>query len=134
MKPYYEDASVTIYHGDCREVLSSLPRAIAEVVRAGRLYVWANGEIGDFNVKRSTLAEREDLYDRLERAIAALDSLEALRNMAKTYFEDYPVSRWRRFLCLLAGHRISGEVEQVGHPNYEYCGRCGRYWIDGRNG
>src|SRR5271163_1537582 len=27
MKPYYEHAGITIYHGDCREVLPSLPPA-----------------------------------------------------------------------------------------------------------
>ncbi len=26
MKPYYEEAGITIYHGDCREVLPGLPR------------------------------------------------------------------------------------------------------------
>jgi len=27
MKPYYEEAGITIWHGDCRDVLPSLPRA-----------------------------------------------------------------------------------------------------------
>ena len=27
LQPYYEHAGVTIYHGDCREILSQLPKA-----------------------------------------------------------------------------------------------------------
>jgi site-specific DNA-methyltransferase (adenine-specific) len=31
MKPYYEHAGITIYHGDCREVLAELPDASCEI-------------------------------------------------------------------------------------------------------
>lgn len=27
MKPYYEHGGITIYHGDCRELLPSLPKS-----------------------------------------------------------------------------------------------------------
>jgi site-specific DNA-methyltransferase (adenine-specific) len=26
MKPYYEHAGITIYHGDCREIIPELPK------------------------------------------------------------------------------------------------------------
>ena len=42
MKPYYEHAGITIYHGDCREVLPSGPEAIFDVVRKANLAA-ANG-------------------------------------------------------------------------------------------
>src|SRR5690348_11765717 len=31
MKPYYEHAGITIYHGDCREILPSLPKVDAVI-------------------------------------------------------------------------------------------------------
>ena len=32
MKPYYSHAGITIYHGDCREVLSAFPHDLAQLV------------------------------------------------------------------------------------------------------
>lgn len=32
MEPYWSDSQVTLYHGDCREVLASLPRPLAHAV------------------------------------------------------------------------------------------------------
>ena len=31
MKPYYEHAGITIYHGDCREVLPELEEKYCEI-------------------------------------------------------------------------------------------------------
>lgn len=31
MKPYYEESGITIYHGDCREILPSLPKVDAVI-------------------------------------------------------------------------------------------------------
>ena len=32
MKPYYEHAGITIYHGDCREILPQLPRVSSDLI------------------------------------------------------------------------------------------------------
>ena len=64
MKPYYEHAGITIYHGDCREVMLSIPYAdsvITDPPYSARTHAGhdasANGRKGEGkdNAKRSTL-------------------------------------------------------------------------------
>ena len=60
MKPYYEDGSVTIYHGDCREVLASAPPLrVFDAVVTSPPY----GDIRDYggHVPTDLLAVIEDL-------------------------------------------------------------------------
>ncbi len=74
MKPYYQDDSVTIYHGDCREILPSLepvdlvltdpPYGIQH--SSGYGASWQNTEIeGDFDTSvRDYMLERSILTNR----------------------------------------------------------------------
>lgn len=39
MKPYYSDESVTLYHGDCMEVLPGLPSGTVHMVCTDPPYV-----------------------------------------------------------------------------------------------
>jgi DNA modification methylase len=45
MKPYHEEAGVTIYHGDCREVLPALTRKWVETGRGGGHSKWHSGAL-----------------------------------------------------------------------------------------
>jgi DNA modification methylase len=47
MKPYYEEAGITIYHGDCREMLPTLPDASVDFVFTDPPYGHNNNEDGD---------------------------------------------------------------------------------------
>ena len=70
MTPYYEDDAVTIYHGDCRDVLAEIADLSADVVFADPPDVV--GRIGEDHVDRrgGKRAHRLDeilLDDRVER-------------------------------------------------------------------
>jgi site-specific DNA-methyltransferase (adenine-specific) len=64
MKPYYEHAGVTIYHGDCREVLPTLP--VADLVLTDPPYgiaaVWKGG-VGSGWGKASAEADVRNAWD-----------------------------------------------------------------------
>ena len=52
MRPYYEHAGITIYHGDCRDVLSSLPSESADLV-------WTDPPYGHNNNDGDLIHRRE---------------------------------------------------------------------------
>jgi len=53
LKPYYSEDGVTIYHGDCREVLPSIdrPSAIVTDPPFGTGWVRGGGRVGEFKAK-----------------------------------------------------------------------------------
>jgi site-specific DNA-methyltransferase (adenine-specific) len=50
MKPYYEHAGITIYHGDCREILPTLEPASVDMMWTDPPYGHNNHD-GDFNAR-----------------------------------------------------------------------------------
>jgi hypothetical protein len=55
VKPYYSDSYVTIYHGDCREILPGLVKPVGQAVVSdppyGTGWVRGGGKVGEFNAK-----------------------------------------------------------------------------------
>ncbi len=59
MKPYYEHAGITIYHGDCREVLPTLPKA--DLVLTDPPYgVGASSGTGKYGRLRASLSRHPE--------------------------------------------------------------------------
>ena len=65
MKIYYEDESVTLWHGDCREVLPQLLRTFAAVVTDPPYGI--NGSSGTKNLERGKSVYANGLPDGLEQ-------------------------------------------------------------------
>jgi site-specific DNA-methyltransferase (adenine-specific) len=63
MKPYYEEAGIQIFHGDCREVLPCLSPGMAVVTDQpyGTGWVRGGGAVGEFNAKHERPAW--DVFD-----------------------------------------------------------------------
>ena len=51
MKPYYADDSVTLYHGDCLEIMPTLPRASAHAVVTDPPYIIGAVSAGSLGTK-----------------------------------------------------------------------------------
>ena len=53
MKPYYEHAGITIYHGDCREILPHI-RGNLVCIRAVRHTTWISGRFQNAGMHAET--------------------------------------------------------------------------------
>ncbi len=83
MKPYYQDDYVTIYHGDCREILSILPRI--DIVMADPPYgmsfrsnyrrVRHDGIIGDDSLPEAIIRSVIELAQRAAYVFCRWDNL-----------------------------------------------------------
>lgn len=79
MKPYYEDGSVTIYHGDCRDVASGLPPASVDLLLTDPPY-------GMAFVSGWTAAKLTVRSDGVRQGVRVVRC--ALNELAPTYHPD----------------------------------------------
>ena len=103
MKPYYEHAGITIYHGDCREVLPAIAPNSVDLVLTDPPYGHNNNNNGD-------------LAHRWEAALGLVDRVddEAARPIANDGPEANELVRW-----------MFGEANRVLMPGCCCCCCCG---------
>mgnify|MGYP001570109557 CR=1 FL=1 len=89
MKPYYQDAQVTIYHGDCREVLSALPAGSVDCIiadppfNAGKEYGVGTDDARPWTEYWHWLGEVFVGISAVMRPGAALWAMNETRNLAR---------------------------------------------------
>ena len=98
MKPYYEHAGITIYHGDCREILQGLPPADTVITDP----VWPNSSPALVGAERPFLlmAEMCDVLARPKRLIVHL-GCDSDPRFLMAVPEHYKFLRkcWLRYAC-----------------------------------
>ena len=98
MTPYYSHAGITIYHGDCREILPTLPKAdlvltdppygIASVWKGGFGHGWGNAQ--DQAIMRNQWDHQPPTEETIKRVVSwGQDAI----IWGGNYFSGLPVSR-----------------------------------------
>ena len=92
MKPYYEHAGITIYHGDCREILPHLPKV--DLVFTDPPYGHNNNNNGDLiNRREAALGRLPSDSDKSQVGVArpiANDSPEETAVLVRWFFSQLP--------------------------------------------
>lgn len=105
MKPYYEHAGITIYHGDCRDVLPDLPAGSVDMI-------WTDPPYGHRQNDGGDLAHRRELALGLVKAGKA--SAGEARPIANDGPEANDLVRW-----------MFGEARRLLKPGCCCCCCCG---------
>lgn len=98
MKPYYEHAGITIYHGDCREILPQIPKV--DLVLTDPPY--GLGESNERALSRGNLAKPTDYghfeWDKQKPDQETMYKITTMANKSiiwgGNYFQFYPTSCW----------------------------------------
>jgi DNA modification methylase len=117
MKPYYDHAGITIYHGDCREVLPQLERGFVNCCVTSPPY-WGLRDYG--NEKQIGLESTPELYVEEVKAIfsaiknALHDDGTAWLNIGDTYAGSWGAMSYAK--GDIAHRRFGGDGEKIARP------------------
>lgn len=117
MKPYYQDAAVTIYHGDCREVLAAIERVGAMITDPPysphtHAKQWIGAALTDSGAKRVSTAHKELGFDPLTPELRAFICKHAQRM----------VERWALAFCdVESGNLWRDDFAQAGLDYVRTC-------------
>lgn len=129
MKPYYQDDSVTLYHGDCREITEWLQ---ADVLVTDPPYgVRWESKFGDNSGPRSRRSKQADVIASDDTPQARDDVLTAWGERPAIVFGSWRVARPARLHSLLIWHKdgaFSGLLRAPFFTNHEEIYALGSSW------
>lgn len=111
MTPYYEDGSVTIYHGDCRDVETSVDALITDPV-------WPNAPAGMF----SNVEDPQTLFWEMFGLHVAKRVVVVLRHDSDPRFLESVPKRYAFFRTTILPYAIPGYIgRKLGGDELAYC-------------